>query len=117
MTVHLRRWLNDKALTEMGDRYEGRIEDVVEQQIRNRFTAQKQLEPVIVFEDGWKLIPNISQRRALCEFWGPETDDWAGRVLVVYRHRQERVDAATGRSRVTYEKRVMLPVAALHAAG
>lgn len=117
MTRHLRRWLNDKALVEMGDSYEGRIQDVTEEPIRNRFTAQKSIEPVILFEDGWKLIPNISQRKALVAFWGPETEEWIGRRLVVFRHRNERPDAATGRVKVTFEKRVALPKAvALHRA-
>src|SRR5689334_6954606 len=106
MTKHLRRWLNDEALREMGDSYEGRISNVVEERIRNRFTTAKQFEPVIHFEDGWKLIPNIGQRRVLCELWGPETDDWIGRRLQVYRHRKERTDGATGRVDVKYEKRV-----------
>jgi hypothetical protein len=117
MTRHLRRWLNDKALSEQfGDTYEGRIADVVEQTIRNRFTAEKQLEPVIRFEDGWCLIPNISQRRALVAMWGSETNDWVGRRLQVYRHRKERTDEATGRLRVTYEKRVRLPISELERA-
>lgn len=82
MGRHLHRWLNDKALSQQfGDVYEGRIAAVGEQVIRNRFTAQKQLEPVIRFDDHWCLIPNISQRRALIELWGPETDDWIGRRL------------------------------------
>jgi len=109
MTRHLRRWLNENALREMGDTYEGRISDVVEERIRNRFTAQKSLEPVIVFDDGWRLIPNITQRRALVEFWGADTSDWVGRRLVVFRHREERPDDATGLVKVKWEKRVALP--------
>lgn len=109
MNSHLRKWLNDAALREMDDRYEGVILAVTEELIRNRFTAQKVLEPVIAFKDGYRLVPNINQRRALVEFFGPESDEWVGRRLVVYRHRSERRDGATGALRVTYEKRVALP--------
>lgn len=109
MTRHLRRWLNDKALSEnFSDRYEGRIADVTEEVIRNRFTGVKQLEPVVVFEDGWRLVPNVGQRRALIEFFGPETDDWKGHRLVVFRHSTQRT-SADGAVRQTWEKRVCLP--------
>ena len=111
MTRHLRRWLNDKALIEhFDDSYEGRIADVTEEVIRNKWTGQKQLEPVLVFEDGWRLLPNINQRRALIEFFGPETDDWVGRRLGVYRHQVQRIDQKSGLTKLTWEKRVKLPI-------
>jgi hypothetical protein len=116
MTRHLARWLNNDVLRQMGDTYDGRIGDVVEQTIRNRWTGEKQLEPVIRFEDGWSLIPNLSQRRALIELFGPESDNWIGRRLQVYRHRIDRTDEATGRVRTIYEKRVRLPVSELERA-
>jgi hypothetical protein len=106
MQKHLRRWLNDAELRRLDDgRYEGRIERVVEEPIRNRFTATKQLEPVIYFEDGLRLIPNIGMRRALIEFWGPNTENWIGRPLVVFR--ASITDPQTGKTR--WEKRVMRP--------
>jgi hypothetical protein len=52
----------------MGDRYEGRIEAVVEERINNKFKGKKELEPVIVFDDGWRMCPNIGQRRACVGF-------------------------------------------------
>ena len=111
MSKHLRKWLNDQVLREQfGDEFEDEIADVTEQSIRNRFTTTRQLEPVITFVTGWKLIPNVSQRQALCEFWGPETDEWIGRRLQVYRFRKERRDDATGAVRTTWEKRVRLPL-------
>ena len=110
MTRHLRRWLNDKVLREMGDTYQGRIVAVAEETIRNKFTAQRQLEPVITFEDGWRLLPNISQRRALIEMFGPETNDWIGCELVVYRHYIPKIDSKTGLTKDTYEKCVRLPI-------
>ena len=57
MTRHLRRWLNDKALSEnFDDRYEGRVADVTEEMIRNKFTGAN----VVTFEDGWRLLPNVN---------------------------------------------------------
>jgi len=111
MTRHLRRWLNDKALSDLGDTFEGRIATVTEEVIRNRFTSAKQIEPVITFEDGWRLLPNIGQRRALIEFFGPDSDDWIGQRLVVFRHYTQRTDTRTGLVREVWEKRVKLPVA------
>ena len=112
MTRHLRRWLNDKALSEhFNDSYEGRIDAVTEEVIRNRFTGTKQLEPVVIFDDGWRLLPNINQRRALIEFFGPETEEWIGCRLGVYRHCIQRPDAKIGLVKQTWEKRVRLPVA------
>jgi hypothetical protein len=70
--------LRSGMLREMGDTYEGRIATVTEETIRNRYTAQKQREPVITFEDGWRLLPNINQRRALIAFFGPNSEDWLG---------------------------------------
>ena len=83
MSRHLPRWLNETTLRDLGDTYEGRIADVREEKIRNKFRLQKALEPVIHFEDGFKLCPNIGQRRALISFWGAETSAWIGRRLVV----------------------------------
>lgn len=108
MRRHLHKWLNNDTLREMGDHYEGRIRDVVEEKLNNRFKGKKALEPVITFEDGWRLCPNISQRRALVELWGPDTEEWLGRRLTVYRQRIER-PGADGLTRITYEKRVALP--------
>ena len=75
MRRHLHRWLNDDALRELGDEYEGRISAVTEETIRNRYTAQRQLQPVIGFSDGWRLIPNIGQRKALVEMFGSSHTD------------------------------------------
>jgi hypothetical protein len=112
MTRHLRRWLNDKALNENFDgEYEGRIGDVTEETIRNRFTGQKQLEPVVIFEDGWRLLPNINQRRALIELMGADTEVWIGRRLCVFRHCTQKTDTETGLVKQTWEKRVRLPAA------
>jgi hypothetical protein len=108
MTRHLKKWLNDAELRRMGDRYEGVVASVTEEPIRNRFTAQKQVEPVISFEDGWRVIPNVGMRKALIEFYGANSDDLIGRRLIVFRHRVERKDA-NGDTVERWQKSVMRP--------
>jgi hypothetical protein len=114
MRKHLRKWLNERALRdEFAGVYEGQIDDVFEQEIRNRFTADREIQPVIRFVDGWSLIPNVTQKRSLCAMYGPETDEWIGRRLEVYLHKIERADASTGLVKVRFEKRVRSPISEL----
>lgn len=115
MTKHLRRWLNlDSLRLEFDGRYEGRISDVIEEKLNNHFKGEKGLEPVLVFSDGWRLCPNLSQRRALIEFWGKDTNDWIGRELVVFLSLVEKRHPKTNEVvRTTWEKRVCLPAAAV----
>jgi hypothetical protein len=92
MNKHLPRWLNDAALAGLGGRYEGTIAAVVEERVRNSFKRDGKgkplvvLEPVIQFEDRWRLVPNIGMRKVLIETFGAETDLWVGRRVVVERH-------------------------------
>jgi hypothetical protein len=108
MNRHLRRWLNGTALRrEFGGHYEGIIAEVLEEKLKNTFTATKELQPVIVFEDGWRLCPNIGMRRALINIFGPETKDWVGRRIVVFQRRVERTSDSGGVIEA-FEKAVML---------
>ena len=111
MRRHLRRWLDNAVLRELGDRYEGIIANVVERTLRNRFTCTRELQPVIEFEDGLRLVPNITMRRTLIEFFGADTEGWIGRRVVVYRHRVERTDPDSGKVLERFEKRAMRPEA------
>ena len=111
MRRHLRRWLDNAVLRELGDRYEGIIANVVERTLRNRFTCTRELQPVIEFEDGLRLVPNITMRRTLIEFFGADTEEWIGRRVVVYRHRVERTDPDSGKVLERFEKRAMRPEA------
>jgi len=87
MRRHLRRSLNVPDLQGLGGCYEGRIADVTEQEVRNRFTTKKEKQPVIVFEDGYHIIPNFGMRRALVERFGSETELWRGeRLRIVLRN-------------------------------
>jgi hypothetical protein len=104
MTRHLRRWLNDKELKQMGGRYEGVVVAIREEKVRNRFTAQQEVQPVIKFDDGWLLIPNLGMRRALIEIFGAETNNWIGHRISVCRRRVERRDRLTGEVREKFEK-------------
>lgn len=96
MTRHLKRWLNDAALEGRGGTYQGVIGSVTEEVVRNRFSAQRELQPVIGFTDGWRLIPNLGMRRALIEILGAESDNWIGRTLTVTRRQVDRIDKSTG---------------------
>jgi hypothetical protein len=105
---HLRRWLNDSTLTrEFPSGYEGTIFEVVEERLHNRYRCTKELQPVIVFEDGWRLVPNISMRRALKEFFGSDTDEWIGRRVQVYR----RLARRPGDGKEDWQKGIALPAA------
>jgi hypothetical protein len=108
MSRHLRKWLNDAALVALGGEYEGVIASVSEERIRNRFTAQTQLEPVIAFEDGFRLVPNLTMRRALAEALGDETDHWIGQRVRVWRRTTETVNRTTGEVRRVQVKTVEL---------
>ena len=66
-------------------------------QVRNPFTAEVVDEPVIVFADGLRLVPNISMRRDLMAAFGDETDNWLGREITV--RLQEVVSKRTGEVR------------------
>jgi len=110
MGRHLRRYLNYDTLRAMpGEMYEGRIAAVTEQHLRNRYTTHRQLEPVIAFDDGYLLVPNLTQRVALCEAFGtPETENWIGEQLTVFLLRTERLNKRTGQLVPSVEKRVRL---------
>ena len=97
---HLRPWLNDATLVRLGGSYGGVVASVTEEQVRNPFTAMRQLEPVIGFDEGYRLIPNITMRAALIELFGPHTDKWIGRRITVSRRRIERMDRQTGEVKV-----------------
>src|SRR3954453_16180265 len=73
MKRYLRRWLNDAELRKRpNDRYEGVISEVLEERLKNKFTGTNEPQPVIVFEDGYRLVPNIGMRQGLIEFWGSD---------------------------------------------
>ena len=84
MQRHLKRRLDNSVLQEMGGSYEGIVVDVVDQKMRNPFTLEHELNPVIVFSDGKRLVPNIGILDVLIAHYGPETDTWAGRRIRIF---------------------------------
>jgi hypothetical protein len=85
MTRHLKRWLTNTALSEMGGEFEGVIAAVTEEPIRNKYTAQKSIEPVITFEEGgYRWIPNKSALQKLIGWFGAESTDWIGRRVRIH---------------------------------
>lgn len=100
MSKFVPRWINNTELRRLGGRYQGFIERVIVQEVHNRFARKhrslrsetaagddgvtyKQPEPVIVFEDGYRLVPNIGMRRMLMERFGTDSDSWVGQPLIV----------------------------------
>jgi hypothetical protein len=108
MSRHLRRWLNDAELArrEHGA-YEGTIADVVEEVVRNPYTTRQEEVPVVVFADGWRLVPNFGMRAQLVAMFGAETDAWRGKRIRVFRRRTERTNKTTGETREVFVKTVM----------
>ena len=117
MTKYLRRHLTNTDLLEHGGVYEGTIVAVEEQEVRNKWRYARDPEtgktaprredvPVILFEDGWTWIPNITARRVLFEAWGADTDEWIGRRMRVWLETKMRKERTTGRDMEQYEKRV-----------
>ncbi len=104
MSKHLPHWINNTELRKLGGRYIGVIARVIEQIVHNRYAAQKQKQPVIIFVDGYRLIPNIGMRRELIGRFGEETDTWSGQTLVVSCQRAETVDSSTGVVREKWTK-------------
>lgn len=105
---HLPRWLTTARVEFLGGQYEGVIDAVTEEPIRNKHTGETRPEPVVTFRDGERMIPNIGQRRALCESLGTNTDRWIGVRLRIFLRIDEHVDRATGECKRRSERAVMI---------
>jgi len=101
MRRHTHRYLNATSLREhFNEVYDGRIDAVTEELIHDQWAGENHREPVITFTDGWRLIPNINQRKALMALFGFDTEEWLGKVITVFLHPIDK----GGRTR--FEKRV-----------
>jgi hypothetical protein len=109
MTKFLKQLLNDRELLRLGGRYEGVIAAVHVEPMRNRFKGTTGDEPVIVFHDGWRLVPNYGMRLLLIEHFGAESNDWIGRTVVVVRHLVDTTDRRTGEIAGRWVRRIVLP--------
>jgi hypothetical protein len=100
-------WLNNGELARRGGAYVGTIVDVTEMMVRNPYTCQKVLKPVVAFADGQKLLPNIGMLRTLQNVFGDESELWIGKSVRVFQKRVERTDPSTGEQTVRFERAVM----------
>lgn len=107
MRRYLKRFLNNKALRSLGGEYVGVIAEVSEEPIRNRFNGKTTTEPIISFEDGWRLIPNQGMLQVVIEGFGAEASDWPGRRLRVSLVEVETVNRETGETRPRQQRAVM----------
>ena len=101
-------WLTGAVVHAMGDRYEGEIACVVEQEVFNRWKSKTTLEDVIVFTDGMQLPVGRAMNFKLMDRFGYESTDWVGKRIVIVSRPIERTDAKTGEISVSWE-RVLLP--------
>ena len=101
MRRHLKRRMNNHDLEQMGGTYHGVIADVVVEEMRNPFTAKREELPVIVFEDGWQLVPNLGIRRDLTDWLGSESDNWIGASIRIFlRPMTRKVESGDGKQRL-----------------
>ena len=75
-------WLTGAVVHAMGDRYEGEIACVVEQEVFNRWKNKTTLEDVIVFTDGMQLPVGRAMNFKLMDRFGYESADWVGKRIV-----------------------------------
>lgn len=104
MTRHLKRWLTDTALVEMGGKFDDVIASVTDEEIRNRFTAVKAIEPVVTFDQsGYRLVLNKGMLQSLIALFGPESNDWIGRRVYVFRR---RLESKHGETRARWQRAI-----------
>ena len=108
MRRHLKSWLTIPTLRERGGTYDGTIASVREEEVRNAYKQARELQPVIAFEDGARVIPNIGMRRELVAHYGPDTDHWVGRPRQVFLRPMARHNPDDTKP-VRYEKAVAFP--------
>ena len=85
MRRHLRsHFVTNADLEVKGGSFESIIAEVLEEEMQNRYRGQRELQPVIVFEDGKRLVPNMGIRHELIEALGEESDGWIGRRIRVF---------------------------------
>ena len=83
MSQTLPKWLTVAALEAMGGEYVGEIASVRMMPVRNPYTRRTGDEPVITFDDAYKVVPNVGMRRGLIAAFGKETNVWLGRRITV----------------------------------
>ena len=104
MRKHLKRNMNNSDLEQMDGSYEGVIVEVTLEEMWNRHRGKREEHPIITFEDGWRIVPNIGMRRDLVDGFGPESEDWIGSRVRIFLRPMARKDTS-GKER-RFEKAV-----------
>jgi hypothetical protein len=104
MRRHLKRRMNNRDLEQVGGEYIGVVANVVEEQMWNRFLKERKDQPVLLFADGWGIVPNMGMRRTLIEALGPKSDDWIGGRVRIFLRPMARKHGGDGPQR--FEKAV-----------
>ena len=84
MRRHLKHCLTNSDLEQMGGEHEGVIAEVIEEVMWNRYTKKRETQPVILFPDGQRIVPNIGMRQILIDGFGSETDHWVGKRIRIF---------------------------------
>ena len=80
-----------EKLEEWGGSYEDIIVDVVAEEMRNPFTTEDELNPVIVFQDGWRIVlTTVGMHDVLEAHYGYETDAWVDSHIRLFRRPNPR---------------------------
>ena len=113
MRQHINRGMTNGDLEQMDGAYAGVIADVVLEEMRNKYTAKYEKNPVIVFEDGWRLVLNFGIRRDLIDSLGSESDNWIGASIRIFlRPMTRKVGSGDGKQRLGKAVECLEPAAA-----
>jgi hypothetical protein len=100
----LPRQITNNELEQRGGSYTGIVRGVAMERKWNKFTREKEEQPVISFTDGYELIPNMGMRRDLIAELGCESDDWLGTQITVCQKWFTFIDKETGEEKERPER-------------
>ena len=74
------KWINAESLTE------GDLHLTIRELLMHIFRDDDEASPILYFEEAEKGLPlNVTNARAIGELHGPETDNWPGKRITIYR--------------------------------
>jgi hypothetical protein len=106
MTRYLKEYLTVAVLDGIGGFYEGIIDEVNNELLRNPYSKQRSEEGVISFVDGRRLVLNKSMLKACITWFGTDSEDWIGRRIQVSIRPVETRNRETGETRVRFQRRI-----------
>ena len=106
MTRFLKSYLNVPELQKLGGTYEGVIENVTEAEIRNRFTTRTTKEPVLEFEDGRRMVLNLTMLKECIGALGADSTSWSGQAVRVSLQRIETQNHTSAETRVAWHRKI-----------